>query len=219
MTSENLYPGQKEFIESKLGGRVFTFYGHSEGACIAGWCEYEDKYHENCEYGYTELIDGAGRVIHEPNIKGEIVATSFGNYIMPLIRYKTGDYSSWSDKTRCSCGRNYRILNSINGRWTQEFFIGKQGNKISMAAINMHDSVFDNVRNYQFEQNEKGKCTLRIVKGDAYADTDETIIKNNLNQKFNGTMDINVEYVDDLSRTLRGKQRFIIQNINERNLT
>ncbi|HWP41633.1 MAG TPA: phenylacetate--CoA ligase family protein, partial [Blastocatellia bacterium] len=44
-SSENLYPGQREFIESYYGARMFSWYGHSEDLILAGECEVSNHYH------------------------------------------------------------------------------------------------------------------------------------------------------------------------------
>lgn len=213
VTSENLYPGQLEVIEKSLGARCFTFYGHTECAAIAGWCEFSNLYHIQSEYGYLELVNEEGKVIEEPGIRGEIVCTGFDNFAMPFIRYRTGDYSSYASNQKCQCGRNYKLLDSIEGRWTQEMFVGKDLNKISMTSINMHSEIFNNVENYQFEQNEPGLCILRIVKKPGYVLDDEEKILKELGKKFSNSIVIHISYVNEIERTERGKQRFIIQNL------
>jgi len=52
-------------------------------------------------------------------------------------------------------------------------------------------------------------------KNDKYTNRDEQIIYDELMKKFNSSIEIIFEYVDNIVRTGRGKQRFIIQNINE----
>lgn len=215
VTAENLYPGQKETIERNLRARCFTFYGHSELAAIAGWCECSQLYHIQSEYGYVELIDADGNVIKEPGKLGEIVCTGFDNRAMPFIRYRTGDYASYAGEQSCACGRHYRLLQEVRGRWTQELFFGADGTKISMTSMNMHSDIFRNVRNYQFVQDIPGKCVLRIVKNDGYTDLDEAAIQKKFNLKFGTSIELTIEYTDELQRTMRGKQRFIIQNIKE----
>lgn len=215
VSSENIYPGQKETIEKYLKCRCFTFYGHTECAALAGWCEVSDKYHIQSEYGYLELVDNVGNVITEPNVIGEIVCTGFDHFAMPFIRYRTGDYSSYSKEQDCQCGRHYKLLNEIKGRWTQEMFICKDYNRIPMTAINMHSNIFKNVINYQFQQDKPGECILRIVKNEFYLDTEEKIILQELGKKFDNLMQIKIVYVSDIDRTTRGKQQFIIQNIKD----
>ncbi|MCI8418123.1 MAG: phenylacetate--CoA ligase family protein [Lachnospiraceae bacterium] len=218
LTSENIYAGQKETIEKYMNAKCFTFYGHSEGAALAGQCECSEKYHIQSEYGYIELVDEDGKVIKEPNKIGEIVCTGFDNKAMPLIRYRTGDFASYSEKATCACGRHYTLLDNIVGRWTQEMFIGKTGNKISMTALNMHTDIFKNVENYQFIQDIPGKCSIRVVKNDNYSLMDEKNIFDELQKKFDNSMEIKFEYVKEIEKTMRGKQRFIIQNIKDEEL-
>lgn len=214
VTSENIYPGQKEIIEETLGGRVFTFYGHSERACIAGWCEYSDYYHINSEYGYTELIGPDNRVITKSCVTGEIVCTGFGNIVMPFIRYRTGDYSSYAEEQHCKCGRNYTLLNDIQGRWLQEMLVRKDSSKVSITALNMHSDIFRNVRNYQIIQNSPGELVIRVVKGENYSASDEDSIKKEFMLKLGGDFSINFVYDTDIEKTKAGKHKYLIQNIN-----
>ena len=60
------------------------------------------------------MVDLEGNVIEENNKVGEIVATSYDNYAMPLIRYKTGDFTSYSNyQNKTLLERNvYEIANA-----------------------------------------------------------------------------------------------------------
>lgn len=213
VTSETLYEEQKRMIEECFHTRVFTFYGHSERAALASWCEKDDLYHIQTEYGYVELVDDSGHVINENEVIGEIVCTGFHNLAMPLIRYKTADYASYSEKKDCPCGRHYRSFTNIYGRRNQDALIGKDDNLISDSALNMHSMIYQNVDKFQFVQNEKGKCDLLIVKGDTYTDEDEKIIYEEINKKVGDTIDLSIVYVDDIQRTKAGKYRYLIRNI------
>jgi len=93
--SENLYPGQREYLESLFAAPVSSFYGMSEKAAFAAQCVHRDGYHVHETYGYVELVDERGEAITEPGVRGEIVATGLISTCVPLIRYRTGDYSAW----------------------------------------------------------------------------------------------------------------------------
>lgn len=211
-TSENIYPGQKELIESTFNCRVLTFYGHTERSCIAGWCEHSDLYHINSEYGYIELIDQSNKVITDTNVEGEIVCTGFNNMAMPFIRYQTGDYSSYADGN-CSCGRAYKLLNSIEGRWLQEMIVCKDKSKVSITALNMHSDIFKNVKQYQLYQDTVGICVMNIVKSDNYTAKDESAIRQEFLQKINGLVDLKINYVSEIEKTKAGKYRYLIQKL------
>ncbi len=212
-SSENIYEGQREFIENALNTRMFSWYGHSEQCILAGECEKSNQYHIFSEYGYAELIDENDNVINSSGVIGELAGTSFNNYVMPFIRYKTADYAIYAKEQNCECGRNYKLLESVEGRWLQEMIVTSKGNKISITAMNMHSDIFDNVKNFQFYQETKGICFVNIVKKGNYNISDENTIVKELCKKLGEDVILKVNYVDKIERTKGGKHRFLIQNI------
>ena len=202
-SSENLYMGQREIVETAFGCPMLLHYGHSEMCCVASWCLEENHYHLEEIYGYTELLDAAQKVITEPGQMGEITATGLNNYVLPLIRYRTADYAAYSG----------RVLQDVEGRWLQEMLVTSKGNKISMTAINFHSDIFDRVKFYQFYQDTPGKVTMRIVKNDGYTQMDETAIRHALEGKLGEFLDLEFSYVDAVEQTRNGKYRYIISKI------
>jgi len=89
--SENLYQWQRELLEVIFQCRVYSWYGHSEQAALAGECEKSSYYHIFPEYGYVELIGKNGEPVSRDEELGEIAATGLNNFICPLIRYRTMD--------------------------------------------------------------------------------------------------------------------------------
>lgn len=211
-SSENLYKGQREIIENTFGCKLLLHYGHSEMCCVAPWCLKENHYHLNEVYGFTELLDENNDVINVLGKIGEITATGFNNYAMPLIRYKTADYASYSSENH-SCGYSGRIIENIEGRWLQEMLVTSQGNKISMTAINFHSDVFDNVKFYQFYQDKPGFVTMKIVKEKSYGAKDEYAIKEAMQEKLGKYLALAVEYVDEIEKAPNGKFRYIISKL------
>ena len=84
-----------------------------------------------------------------------------------------------------------------------------------MTAMNMHSDIFKNVMNYQFVQNDPGICILKIVKNKEYRADDEKGIMDEIKKKFGSSLNVEFEYVNSIERTVRGKQRFIVQNIKD----
>ncbi len=211
-SSEQFFPGQRETIEGAFGVRVYSWYGHSENTTLAGECEVSQHYHIFHEYGYTELIDEQGNLITRPGIRGEIVGTSFEMGAFPIIRYRTGDYAEYAPG-KCSCGRNYKLITNVAGRWLQELIQTKKSSGISLTALNFHSNLFDHVVQYQYYQNEVGKVTIRIVKGSYYSALDEKTILEEHTLKLKDLVDFSIEYVDSIARTERGKHKYLIQEI------
>jgi phenylacetate-CoA ligase len=210
--SENMYSGQREAIEKLYGCRVYTWYGHSENVVMAGECEVSTSYHVFPEYGAVEVIKEDGTCATQEGEVGELVGTSLFNTAMPLVRYRTGDWAVLGPK-RCSCGRSYRLLSETRGRWFQEMFVGKEGNFISITAVNMHSDLFDHVQQYQFHQKEPGRAVLRIVRGPEYSERDSQNILKQLLAKVGDSMELRLEFWDEIPRTAQGKFRFIVQEL------
>ena len=135
---------------------------------------------------------------------------------MPFIRYKTGDYSSYAEEQNCKCGRQYTLLNDIQGRWLQEMLVRKDYSKVSITSLNMHSDIFRNIRNYQIIQDCPGELIIKIVKDENYSVNDEDKIKNEFIQKLGGDFCICFAYTVDIEKTKAGKHKYLIQNIAQR---
>jgi len=209
--SESIYPGQRERIEGFFGCRVYSWYGHSEDTVLAGECEVSANYHIFPEYSFVEVLKEDGSAATEEGESGELVGTTLYNRVMPLLRYRTGDWAVVGPKN-CACGRHYRLLSATQGR-RQEVLVGKLDNLISFTALNMHSPVLDNVWQFQFHQREKGKAELRVVRKPSYSERDSRAILAAFGEKMGDTIDLHLTFADELSLTERGKFRLIVQNI------
>jgi len=210
--SENIYDFQKELLSEVFGARVFSHYGHYELAVLAGFCEFEDKYHVLPQYGYAELIGVDGKPVTEPGQMGEIVGTSFIMNATPFIRYRTKDFAVFQSWRCPACGRPYQVWGRIEGR-LQEFIVSGAGRYISMTAINMHDDIFDHIKQFQFLQEEKGRVNFHFI---PKATCSEAVVKDmaaRLQLKLGQDMELAMRAVEDIPLTPRGQHRFLIQKL------
>lgn len=212
--SENILESERAYIESILNVRLFSNYGQTERVILAGECEYSHEYHIEPLYGVTELVDKNGKIITD-NQSGELVGTGFSNLGMPLIRYKTGDIASYSNQMICKCGRCYKRLKRIEGRRKKDVLYSKAEVPISLAAINMHSNIFDNIKKMQFEQSEYGKVLLRILPIKNMNNDEIMKILEELDRKIKGGIEFEVEVVDDIPLEKSGKYQLIIQKIRK----
>jgi len=214
LASENLYPWQRKLLEEAFKARAFSWYGQSEKVILAGECEFSSKYHVFPEYGYTELLGRDGSVIEEPGEEGELVGTGFLNYAMPFIRYRTGDYAKLSEEQACACGRHYKLIEDVKGRWLQEMVVGKHGSLISLTALNIHSNELNKVYNFQFFQDKPGEVTLRLKVNKSFKKEDEKRIIEAFKRKVGNELDIAIEKVNEIELAPSGKTRFLIQKLN-----
>ncbi|MEK6677771.1 MAG: glycosyltransferase [Planctomycetota bacterium] len=211
--SENICAEGRQRAERVLGARYFTWYGHSEKCVFAAECEHSSDYHIAQTYGFFELLDDNGDAITAPGQRGEIVGTSFLNTVVPFIRYRTGDYATFVGESCRACGRNVPIVRDIRGHRDQETLITRDGRRISLTALNMHDDTFDRVARFQFSQSEPGETLLRLVPARGFNREDRERILKNLHGKFEGAMTITIELCDEIPLTRMGKANYVDQRI------
>jgi len=210
--SENLYPGQQEYLATLWQAPVLSFYGMSEKAAFASQCTEGDGYHVHETYGHVELVDATGKRIEEPGVRGEIVATGLVSTCVPLIRYRTGDFASWVDGA-CPCGRPGRKLSRIEGRWAREYLVTRSGSHVHMSAVNVHSDVFDRVARFRFVQTMPGTVKLLVVPSAGFTAEDTEAIHAEMAAKLEGLVDVEIRVVQTLEPTERGKGVFIEQLI------
>jgi phenylacetate-CoA ligase len=211
---ENVFPWQHKLWEEVFQRRVYTWYGHSEMAVLAGECEVSKRYHLFPQYGYTELIDQSGKRVTEDGNEGEIVATSFLNHAMPFIRYRTGDRGVYSSAA-CTCGRHYPMLEKVSGR-IQEYIVRKDLKLISVTAalFSLHGAKMMNVKQIQLFQEEPGALIVRIEKNKSSMKEDiEKYILDAFKMRFGNSIKSKVVFVDKIEKTKRGKIKYLIQKI------
>ena len=201
--SEPCSATQREKIETAFSTRVYTWYGHSERVILAGECENSRNYHALPGYGCTEIIAEDGRICSEGDF-GELVGTGFWNLSMPLIRYRTGDFATRGGDP-CPCGRHCLIFHGVEGHRNASAVTGKHGVRISAAAINVHEPVFDHVKRFQYYQERIGKLEILIVPSPEFRDEDKQKILAVHKEKFGDELDISVTATDDIPLTKGGK--------------
>ncbi len=115
---EVLHPGMRGCIEKAFCAPVFDMYGAHEFNLLAWECPNKEIYHVCDDNVILEILrDGNPVAVGET---GEVVATALHSYIMPFIRYQTGDIATKGPDT-CRCGQPFSTLAGIQGR-TVDYF-------------------------------------------------------------------------------------------------
>lgn len=98
--------------ESLLGSWLFPHYGSREmalGGAIC--CPAHEGMHLRENHVIAEIIDADGNVLPKGEV-GELVITTIGMEAMPLIRYRTGDYTRIL-REPCPCGSPVLRLDTL----------------------------------------------------------------------------------------------------------
>lgn len=98
--------------EEKLGTKIFPHYGSREmGMAGAVTCPAHEGMHLRENMVIAEIVDGEGRRLPDGET-GELVITTIGMEALPLIRYRTGDYTRILPEP-CPCGCSLLRLDSV----------------------------------------------------------------------------------------------------------
>ncbi|MEM6468410.1 MAG: hypothetical protein AAF802_02490 [Planctomycetota bacterium] len=208
--SEATFDGQREAIEAGFQCRAFSWYGHSERLILGSECECDSSYHQVPNYGWLEILDGERSV--EVGESGELVGTTFWNRIMPLIRYRTGDHARRLERD-CCCGRFHQRFDAVQGRWNQEFLLGKSGAKVYSTALNMHGDAFARVHRYQYVQSKAGEVTVRLMPAIGFSDRDLEGIRTAHENRIGHDFRMEFEVVENIELSKRGKLKRILQQL------
>ena len=211
LVSENIFNNQIELLKKVFKCPVSSFYGHTERVTIASMDNTCDNYYIHPGYGVCHLIDDNDQIIDDYDIKGEIVGTGFTNLGMPLIKYKTDDFACYT-RSKSSIW-NMRAVRKIQGYRDQEYVYGRNGQKVSLVALNMHSDIFSRLKKVQVYQSEIGRVQLNLVKEDAYTKDDEKELYQAYKNKLGNDFDLTFNYVENIPLTVSGKQKYYINEI------
>ncbi len=141
-----------EYLEDKWNLDYISWYGHSEMSTLAFDLHKDNSYQPLVTYGYAELVSD------------ELVATSYHNVDMPLIRYKTGDLiSGVTDNGILS---SFTIKEGRSG----DFIEDKNGKNISLTSMifGRHHKAFDVFDFVQVKQEIPGAAIIFVTNKSNY---------------------------------------------------
>jgi len=194
--SEYPAPIYRDFIESKLGVKTISWYGHSEMAVLAGECS-PYIYQPLHNYGYTEAVEMPGGF--------HLIGTTINNKISPLIRYDTEDLIEPVSFTEHNILESFRISQGRVG----EFVVDKNNRKVSLTALifGRHHEMFEYAEFIQVSQLSDGAMTVWVTTASKDIDwkskfDDEGIF-----------MDLSFEIIRQPFKTQAGKLPLLINNL------
>ncbi len=157
-SGESLSEKVRDKIQSAFQCPVTSLYTMTESGIAAFEIE-NGLYDVESDSVFLEILDENAKRVN-PGVEGNIIVTVLNNFIMPLIRYQTGDRGSWTDNglLRISEGRiPYHLITTSGGTVNSVRFA-----KI-LASLN--------VEKYAFSQDESGAITFSYFSTDNQLDS------------------------------------------------
>lgn len=205
--SETLLEWQRDVIEDTFRCRVFDYYGTAEAVVFAGQCT-AGRYHPHPLIGCVEVLDDNG-LPAPPGTFGRLICTSLCNYVMPLIRYEVGDLVAPADSA-CPCGRPGPTWSAVIGRIDDEV-VTPEGHRVGRL-----DHVFKGlpqIREAQILQTSPTGLIIRVVPDRGYSENVARLLVDNVRQRVGSLMTVDVQHVDAIPRTERGKFRAVVNSL------
>ncbi len=199
LTSEIIFPEQRKKVADFFNCPVLSHYGHRESTTIAYRID-QKPYNFLNSYGATRVVDN------------EIITTSFDNFVMPFINYKTQDFvtgnSNFIEKSDLVSS-----IEEIEGR-LQDFMVTKEGTVRTAMGIGMgHSNYFEFVEAAQYYQDTPGKVTINI---ESASPEKVNVIKliQEMEDYVKKAIEFNVRFVDKIEKTPLGKWKTCVQKLD-----
>lgn len=153
----------KRYLEESWNCRVVTHYGLTEmGWGLAVDCEHGNGFHYNELDVIAEIIDPiTGKTLPDGS-EGELVFTSLGREAMPLIRYRSRDIATLTNK-KCSCGHDLQTMGHVKRRIEAVLSL-EQGAEIYPTMFDEILYDFDEIIDYNIYIDKKEKLPQLIFK-------------------------------------------------------
>lgn len=155
-----LEPDLRIRAENYLKCPVIVHYGTQEAGPFSLECrENQGMYHVFSERVFVEITDQNNMVLPEGEV-GEITVTTLDNFLMPLIRYKVGDYGILHTSIACNCNNKTPLIEVI-GRETDYIYSTKTkySARPLLAKLNQ-EPYLSKYRRFQLQQHGHGSIVI-----------------------------------------------------------
>jgi phenylacetate-CoA ligase len=218
-TAEILYDYQRAKFERLFDCPVYNMYGSRETGNNACECSCHEGLHLSLESAVVEFVDENLRKV-EYGQEGQMLITDLTNYGMPFIRYQIDDFAVPLDSV-CSCGRELPLIGSITGR-LQDFVYDSNGVKHGGNIFLIFDTLSREegmeVGQIQFIQKSFTHFHVKIKSPPAPTKRLHENVARWIRKILDERIEVSFETVDEIPREKSGKTRYVICEIDPRDV-
>ncbi len=197
-TGEMLPASLRQTFEKDYGIDTYQAYAVTEpGGAIAYECRQKSGMHLMDEY-FTEIVDHETGKQLGPGEIGEIVVTPLHNRAWGLVRFGTGDMSSYVTEA-CLCGRTADRLTGIVGRTADAvkvrgmFIVARQADQAIMGT-----GLVSNYRIVVGRTGHRDEMVLRVELKDAASASDR--LADEINQRFQDVCRVRFDRIEFVAK-------------------
>jgi len=137
-------------IKQVFGFNLKMHYGQVEKVSFMYQSNDSESYHNDLTYSFTEFDNS-----------NTIIGTSFMNYVMPFIRYKTNDVVTLNENVEYNISRPL-VVSKIDGR-VDDMVVSESNSRIPSVNFYTVMSKIEEISMFQLYQKSNGKNTKRIL--------------------------------------------------------
>ncbi|MCU0474312.1 MAG: hypothetical protein MUC93_13280 [Bacteroidales bacterium] len=199
VTSEVLFPSDRDYLENAFGCRVANEYGASE----IGQFAFE------CPEGSLHISDDVNYVF--TNSDNELLVTSLHNIKFPFFNYKIGDKVILSTRA-CKCGRTLPVIDNVDGR-SDDYIVKPNGDHLSQYAFYyLFEEIAKKngvgcIKKYRITQNQN-EFAFEIIKGENFNEDVLSHIKEHLYNVIGSDIRFIFKFSNQFNRDESGKLWF-----------
>ncbi len=209
VTSECLYPHQRELIEEVFGCPVANGYGGRDAGFIAHQCP-AGGLHITAESVIVEIVDANNKVV-SPGCAGEVAVTHLATADFPFIRYRTGDIAVRKEES-CSCGRGLPLMDEIKGRAT-DFIVAQDGTVMHGLALIYIVRGITGVKEFKVIQESLDQTRILLVIDNTFDQSQLENIRTAVMQRLGASVNVTTELVDEILPEASGKYRYVVSHV------
>lgn len=212
-TAEILYAHQRSLIESVFRCPVINEYGCAEVGVISFQCP-ERGMHISCENVFVEFIQNKDK--DYPQHLHEIIVTDLNNYVMPLLRYRTGDLGNVHSKP-CSCGRMLPKMDIEIGR-ELDMILLKEGKLVHPAIIPFMvsgaiEKYGERIKQFKVIQKSVDHFLMIVAAESGFIATLSDYFREAFRSQLGDDVKVDFNFVDHILREKSGKYREFVSEI------
>ncbi len=208
VTSEYLYPEQRELIQNCFNCKVANEYGGRDAGFISHECP-SGNMHIKAEDIIVEIINPQGQPV-QAGESGEIVVTHLATRDYPFVRYRTGGIGVLDDK-QCACGRGLPILKEIQGR-TTDFVVSQSGSVMHGLALIYVLREITSISEFKIVQETKDHTNIFLIVDNEFTASDKLEIIKGFKARLGEQVEIVIECVEKIPAEKSGKFRYVISH-------
>jgi len=187
-------------IKQVFGFNLKMHYGQVEKVSFMYQSNDSESYHNDLTYSFTEFDNS-----------NTIIGTSFMNYVMPFIRYKTNDVVTLNENVEYNISRPL-VVSKIDGR-VDDMVVSESNSRIPSVNFYTVMSKREEISMFQLYQKSDKSLYFKIVIKDNFNDSVLDELRTEIVKRV-GNLPLQFEIVDEIPRDQNtGKIRCVITEL------